>query len=114
MGDIKPANLLLSIDGELWLADFDAAAPADDTLLERSSLRSGFNPAAHIATDIVALAVTLVELSTGVVIDAGVKWRDGDLRNLGCPPTLASVTSLMLSKPRRRQERSQCGRTLRF
>ena len=96
-GDVKPANLLLSHSRELWLADFDAACPANGRPLERFSpgrLPPGA-PARPVA-DMTALALTLVELATGTILDPGTSWRAVDLRRLGCSPTLSAELSFML------------------
>ena len=96
-GDVKPANLLLSHDRELWLADFDAACPADGRPLERFSPgRLPPGAPARFAADMTALALTLVELSTGILPDPGVSWRAADLRRLGCSPALSAELSFML------------------
>ena len=96
-GDVKPANLLLSPDRELWLADFDAACPADGRPLERFSPgRLPPGAPARSAVDLSALALTLVELSTGVLPDPGTTWRAADLRRLGCSPSLSAELSFML------------------
>ena len=97
-GDVKPANLLLSRDGELWLADFDAAAAADGQPLNRfSPPRLPQRAPSRPAADITALALTLVELSTGVLLDPRVPWRVTDLRRLGCPAALSAEIAFMLS-----------------
>ena len=96
-GDVKPANLLLSRDGELWLADFDAAAAADGQPLNRfSPPRLPPGVASRPAADICALALTLVELSTGALLDPGVPWRATDLRRLGCSAALSAEIAFML------------------
>lgn len=96
-GDVKPSNLLLSEDGELWLADFDGTVPADGRTLERYSPgRLPPNAPARPKADIVALALTLVELSTGALLDPRVAWRATDLRRLGCSPGLCTEIALML------------------
>ena len=96
-GDVKPANLLLSHDRELWLADFDAAAPADGQPLARQSPgRVPPDAAAVPSTDTKALALALVELATGTLLDPGVAWRASDLRRLGCSPALSAEIALML------------------
>ena len=96
-GDVKPANLLLSHDRELWLADFDAACPADGRTLERFSPgRLPPGAPARFATDMTALALALVELSTGILLDPGATWRAADLRRLGCSPVLSAELSFML------------------
>ena len=96
-GDVKPANLLLSRDGELWLADFDAAAAADGQPLNRfSPPRLPQRAPSRPAADITALALTLVELSTGVLLDPRVPWRATDLRRLGCSPALSAEIAFML------------------
>jgi len=96
-GDVKPANLLLSHNRELWLADFDAACPADGRPLERFSPgRLPPGAPARFAADMTALALTLVELSTGTILDPGTSWRAADLRRLGCSPALSAELSFML------------------
>ena len=96
-GDVKPANLLLSRDGELWLADFDAAAAADGRPLDRfSPPRLPPRVPSRPAADITALALTLVELSTGVLLDPRVPWRATDLRRLGCSAALSAEIAFML------------------
>ena len=98
-GDVKPANLLLSHDGELWLADFDAAVPADGRPLERYSPgRAPPGAVAETAGDIAALALTLVELSTGARLDPCVPWRAAELRRLRCPPALSAEIAFMLGR----------------
>ena len=96
-GDVKPANLLLSHDRELWLADFDAARAADGRPLERFSPgRLPPGAPARFVADMAALALTLVELSTGILLDPGASWRAADLRRLGCSPALSAELSFML------------------
>lgn len=96
-GDVKPANLLLSRGGELWLCDFDAAAEADGQPLGRGSPgRAPRRAPARPETDVAALAITLIELATGVVVDLDVAWSASELRRLGCPSSLAADLALLL------------------
>ena len=96
-GDVKPANLLLSREGELWLADFDAASRADGQPLGRVSPgRLPPGAPARVGTDIVALALTLAELATGALLDPATSWRVSDLRRIGCSPALSAELSFML------------------
>lgn len=96
-GDVKPANLLLSHNQELWLADFDAACPADGRPLERFSPgRLPPGAPARFAADMTALALTLAELCTGILLDPGTSWRAADLRRLGCSPVLSAELSFIL------------------
>ncbi len=95
--DVKPANLLLSHEGDLWLADFDATCPADGRPLKRFSpnrLKPG--TLARFGADLAALALALVELSAGIVLDPTASWRAADLRRLGCSPALSAELSFML------------------
>ena len=96
-GDIKPANLLLSHNRELWLSDFDATCPADGRPLERFSPgRLPPGAPARFSADLTALALTLVEMSTGILLDPEASWRTADLRRLGCSPALSAELSFML------------------
>jgi serine/threonine protein kinase len=96
--DVKPANLLLSSDGELWLADLDAARRADGRPLPRGTPgRARSDAAATPAVDVVALAVMVVELATGVVPDPSARWTRQDLIGLECPPGLAADIATVLS-----------------
>lgn len=95
-GDVKPANLLLA-DNSLWFADFDAAgAPGD-----RRRRRSPGRPHGVILTtadDVRALAFTVVECATGVVVDPDAAWSALDLAALGCRADLAAELALALRR----------------
>ena len=95
--DIKPANLLLTGDHGLWVADFDAARAADGRPIRRATpgrIRTG--AVAEPGTDVVALAVTLAEITTGVAPDPNQPWRSRELTDLGCPNELARDLSRVL------------------
>lgn len=97
-GDVKPANLLLTDGGELWLADLDAAAAADGApLLRGTPGRVEPGATALASTDITALAATLVELLTGSVIDRLVAWSARELDLIGCPTELATDLAAALA-----------------
>lgn len=98
--DVKPANLLLSCDGELWLSDFDASVPADGQKLKRATpQRVRIGVTASHSTDIIALAVTLVELATGMIIDCNVYWPQSELQRIGCSQKLSHDIAPILAQP---------------
>jgi serine/threonine protein kinase len=95
--DVKPANLLLTEDGEVWLADLDTTVPADGRPLGRGSPgRHRVDAAADPSTDVISLAVALVELATGVIPDPGIGWTRSRLIGIACPPALAAVVEPVL------------------
>ena len=97
-GDVKPANLLLSHESELWLCDFDAAVASDGQPLRRFTPgRLPPNAVAWPETDIAALAITLIEMATGVLVDPGVTWSAAELRQIGCSAALSTEIALVLS-----------------
>ena len=96
--DVKPANLLLTSDGELWVADLDAALDWDGGSLRRGTPgRVRADALAEPATDVVSLAVTLVELATGVAPNPASQWGRVELAELGCPPPLATDLATVLA-----------------
>ena len=97
-GDVKPANLLLSHAGDLWLCDFDSAVEADGQPLRRfTPERVPADAVAEPQTDLTALAVMLIELATGVGVDPHVRWRASDLRRIGCSAELSVEIAFALN-----------------
>ena len=98
--DIKPANLIFSPDGHLWLIDFDAAA-ADGADRRRGTPERLTEPATvKKDDDVVAVALLVIECATGQLIDPTVVWREPDLRDLGCPLELAAdVAAILHDRP---------------
>ena len=99
-GDIKPANMLLTGTGELWLADLDAACMADGTPLTRGTPgRLRVRAVASPATDVISLGITVIELATGILADTALEWSRADLENLGCSSDLAAELEVVLRAP---------------
>jgi serine/threonine protein kinase len=97
-GDVKPANLLLSVDGQLWLTDFDAAGPTG-SLRRRGSPGRGATATLTPADDIRALAATAVECAIGHCVDLAAAWSALQLAELGCPADLAAELAMVLRRP---------------
>ncbi|MEM9466711.1 MAG: hypothetical protein AAGA90_15165 [Actinomycetota bacterium] len=97
-GDVKPANLLLSGEGDLWLADFDTAGRIDDPRVGHSPGRDA-GPYLTIADDVRALVATALECSIGHPVDLGAAWSALQLSALGCPADLAAELALVLRRP---------------
>lgn len=97
-GDVKPANLLLSHDGELWLADFDTAGPIESPRTGHSPGRD-LGPSLAVADDVRALAATAVECAIGSPIDLATVWYALQLSELGCPADLAAAIAMILRRP---------------
>ncbi len=95
--DVKPANVLLTADRDVWLADLDATRLADDRPLTRLTPdRCRLGATATPGTDVISLAVMIVEMSTGVAPDPNHSWGGADLVDLGCPPRLAAQLAVVL------------------
>ena len=95
--DIKPAHLLLTGDDRLWVADFDAVCVADGRPIRRATPgRIRDRAVAEPGTDVVALAVALVEIAAGVPPDPNHRWSARELTELGCPDELAHDVSGVL------------------
>ena len=96
-GDVKPANLLLG-DGELWLADFDAAG-AIGTARCRHSPGRGASATLTPGDDVRALVGSAIECAVGHPIDAGTSWAPLQLAELGCPADLAAALAMVRRRP---------------
>ncbi len=94
-GQIEPANLLLTADGELELTNPGAPAGAAPTASGIPGPTRAHTQAAT-TNDVVALAVTLVELATGTVLDPAVAWPADILWRLGCPLALGTDLARVL------------------
>lgn len=96
-GDVKPANLVFAPGGELWLADFDAAASFGHPRRRGTPARLEQTAVVDERSDIGAIAVLVIECATTAVIDPAADWATDALVELGCPSELAADLATILA-----------------
>ena len=98
-GDVKPANVLMAPEGDVWIADFDAAGPVSSPRTRGTPQRLRNHSTLERSDDIVGLALVVAECATGVVIDPTVEWSPPELAQLGCSRELAADLAAVLADP---------------
>ena len=83
-GDVKPANIVMAPDGNLWIADFDAAGPISSPRFRGTPQRLRNHTTLDRSDDIVGVALVVTECATGIVIDPTADWSALALAQLGC------------------------------
>lgn len=98
-GDVKPANVLMAPEGDVWIADFDAAGPVSSPRTRGTPQRLRKRSTLECSDDIVGVALVVAECATGVVIDPTVEWSAPALAQLGCSRGLAADLAAVLANP---------------
>lgn len=98
-GDVKPANVLMAPEGDVWIADFDAAGPVLSPRTRGTPQRLVNHATLEFSDDIVGVALLVAECATGVVIDPTVDWSAAALAQLGCSRELAADLAAVLADP---------------
>lgn len=98
-GDIKPANIVLAPDGDLWIADFDAAGTISSSRSRGTPQRLRNHTTLDRSDDIVGVALVVTECATGIVIDPTADWSALALAQIGCSYELAHDLAAVLTDP---------------
>lgn len=98
-GDIKPANIVMAPDGDLWIADFDAAGTTSSPRARGTPERLRNHATLDPSDDIVGVALLVAECATGVLIDPAAEWPASALAQLGCSKELAHNLAEILADP---------------
>ena len=98
-GDVKPANIVMAPDGDLWIADFDAAGSVSSPRARGTPQRLVNRSTLDYSDDVVGVALVVAECATGIVIDPTVDWSAPALAQLGCSNELAGDLAAVLADP---------------
>ena len=98
-GDIKPANIVLAPDGDLWISDFDAAGTISSSRSRGTPQRLRNHTTLDRSDDIVGVALIVAECATGILIDPTAEWSAVALTHLGCSNELAHDLAAVLADP---------------
>ena len=98
-GDIKPANIVMAPDGDLWISDFDAAGPVSSPRSRGTPQRLRNHTTLDRSDDIVGVALIVAECATGILIDPTAEWSAVALTHLGCSNELAHDLAAVLADP---------------
>ncbi len=98
-GDVKPANIVIAPDGDLWIADFDAAGAPSSPRSRGTPQRLRNQATLDPRDDFVGLALLVAECATGILIDPTAEWTASALTQLGCGSELAHDLAAVLADP---------------
>ena len=98
-GDIKPANIVMAPDGDLWIADFDAAGTTSSARARGTPQRLRNRATLDQSDDLVGVALLIAECATGILIDPTAEWSAPALTQLGCSSELAHDLAAVLADP---------------
>lgn len=98
-GDIKPANIVMAPDGDLWIADFDAAGTTSSARARGTPQRLRNRATLDQSDDLVGVALLIAECATGILIDPTAEWSALALTQLGCSSELAHDLAAVLADP---------------